>query len=80
MLHSKWDNLCQALERPCDRPETCSVAAVHAAQRLWQANARQDEERCTFARQWSAYLEEAQEEIATRLPVSRALAASCGVG
>lgn len=68
LLQSKWDNLCQALEVPADRPTARSPAAVQAAQRIWQAHTRYDEERCTFARQWSAYLEQAAEDVATRLP------------
>jgi len=68
LLQNKWDNLCQELELPGERPVAPGVAAVHAAHGLWEAQAKHDEERCSFARQWSTYLEEAAEELASRLP------------
>jgi hypothetical protein len=68
LLRNKWDNLCHDLAVPGERPPALAVTAVHAARELWQAQGEQDEERCRFARQWAAYLDEAAEEVATHLP------------
>jgi hypothetical protein len=68
LLQNKWDNLCRELAVPAERPAAPAAEAVQAARTLWQAQAGQDEERCLFARQWAAYLDEAADQVAAHLP------------
>src|SRR5262249_25607220 len=38
------------------------------ARESWKGQQKEDEQRCTFARQWAAYLEESAEGLSARLP------------
>ncbi len=49
-------------------PETPTPDAVRAARERWRAQLQEDEQRCAFARQWAAYLEESADGLAERLP------------
>jgi hypothetical protein len=68
LQQQKTEHLCQDLEWPGEQPAWLTMAAAVAARAQWQTQVRQDEERCTFARQWAAYLEEAADQVAARLP------------
>jgi hypothetical protein len=67
LLMNKWEDLNRELD-PGEVPVAATAAAVLAARDAWQVQAASDEERCTFARQWSNYLADGAEALAERLP------------
>src|SRR5262249_14389179 len=76
-LAAEWDAACATLERASVRPASLSAEAITAAAPAWAASRQEDEDRCAFARQWSAYLEQCDSEpFATRLPAYANLVAA----
>ncbi len=69
LLQQKWDALCLELKPGGTSPTMLTREAVQTAQQAWCRRREQAEEQAAFARQWAAYLEEATETLAERLPL-----------
>jgi hypothetical protein len=67
-LDADWAGVCTTFIHAAHCPARLSVEAVGTARALWQVRQQEDEQHCTFARQWAAYLEQSVEGLATRLP------------
>ena len=67
-LNRAWEPLCQAIAPVELQPERAEPAYVATARERWEAQCRRDEEGCRFARQWADYLDEASEQLASRVP------------
>ncbi|MCI0457065.1 MAG: AAA domain-containing protein [Gemmataceae bacterium] len=67
-FESEWSRVCSTLEAEAVRPAAISSAAVQQARQAWQGQQKQDEQRCTLARQWADYLQESAEGLSARLP------------
>jgi hypothetical protein len=60
-----WRKLCSQLQVG-DLANTAE--AIGSARTSWQAKRREDEQQCQFARQWSQFVEDKGDQLATRLP------------
>lgn len=65
-LNLRWHAQIEKLESA--RPALMTHAAVETAHQAWQALRWQDEESCSFARQWAATIQESADTLAQRLP------------
>ncbi|MCI0455639.1 MAG: AAA domain-containing protein, partial [Gemmataceae bacterium] len=68
LLHQKWESLGRELGPTHERPAGLTHEAVRSARESWCRRREQTEERTAFARQWAAYLEQAAQTLAERLP------------
>ncbi len=67
-VEAEWARSCTTLEAERVRPDAIGAEAVEQARDAWKGQQKEDEQRCTFARQWAAYLEESAEGLSARLP------------
>ena len=67
-IAATWQKTCALLEHEALWPAEMSAEAVATAKARWESRCKEDEQHCTFARQWAAYLEQSAESLATRLP------------
>ncbi len=67
-LLKEWSDACTVIEVEAVRPTDATPEAVMAARAAWRDQQQEDERRCTFARQWAAYLEESADNLSGRLP------------
>ncbi|HYT92039.1 MAG TPA: AAA domain-containing protein, partial [Gemmataceae bacterium] len=67
-LEADWQKECAVLELEKLRPAALTDEAVGVARELWKAQQQEDDQRCTFARQWATYLEESADSLTARLP------------
>jgi len=67
-LDKKWTALAERLRPDKLRPQARTKQAIEDARQLWQQQRQHDEESCSLARQWVAFLQDTGERLAERLP------------
>lgn len=67
-IDQQWATLSDSLLPEKVRPQTRTAAAVDQAHQLWQQQKLLDEESCSLARQWVAFLQDTGPRLAERLP------------
>jgi hypothetical protein len=63
-----WADLCRQIDSEYLQPSAQTGSAVREARESWLRQRKEDEGRCSVAREWADYLEGSAESLADRLP------------